>query len=578
MSSSSFENNTDVNGCKKPQQQQHAEITIKVVSATYRPCEGLRLSTRALTNDETASIPISRDVAPFLRALLLAAQLRETKHRATDDVDAAAAMNNMCDDDPGEEGDDLLPHIVRVQPTVGGLTKSFIYLLGGGSKSMNAIFGDPCPGTSKRLHVHYVVTEAMVDDDIESRVAKTEVHHVNFAEHERVVLRRRLTFFQDDSQLTEAVKHTTSEREQTSRRLLQDSTASATIFQPTEMDSPEPLSSTRDIYEEMLRNARKMGRSQSIVELQQLTPESLSSFSSSLQPAHSTGCQEQLHRWRLRSAVSEIVLPIALPFLELRERVQCRRVCRSWKHVIRDWGVATTIDSNDQNITNFSRPFLRGVLSHSYSSLHSLFLSGFEILAKEDLHPAIPHLRKLRYLDVARCHTLDDSTMELLSQEVSQTLEVLYIKGLRNVTDVGLRAICQSCKLMEVLDISCVPITDEGGTAIAQLKRLRALFTRDNYHLTNRSIDVITESCTRLEQLTLWGCTRMQHLGFDNDAVNIKQKSAFNSGKLVVLNLWGCHSLKDEAAESLGCMKNLVSLIVSECHRLTDQFLVRMCM
>jgi hypothetical protein len=300
-----------------------------------------------------------------------------------------------------------------------------------------------------------------------------------------------------------------------------------------------------------------MGRSQSIAEFEQQNPES------------KPPSRQQVH-WRLRSAVSEIVLPIVLPFLKVRERVQCRLICRSWEHVVRDWGVATTIDSNDRTITSFSRPFLRGILSHSYSSLHSLFLSGFEILTQDDLHPAIPHLRKLRSLDVTRCHNLDDSTMILLSEHVQRTLEVLYIKGLRNVSDVGLKAVCNSCRKLEVLEISYVPITDEGGMAISQLKRLRALFMRDNYQLTNRSIDVITENCTRLAQLTLWGCTRMQHLRFD--AAN---QSAFSSGKLVFLNLWGCHSLKDDAAESLANMNNLISLVVSECHRLTDRFVVR---
>jgi hypothetical protein len=535
------------------------DITIKIVSATYGPCEGVRLQTGELSNDETASIPICRDVAHFLRALLLASRMREEEHRMEEQEDI---------DDNDEEDSSAFPHIVRVHPTVGGVTKSFIYLLGRG-KSMNAVFGDPCPGTSKRLSVHYVVTEAMNDDNAKSRAAKTEVHHVSFSEHERVVLRRRLTFFQDDSQLKEALVRATNKQANQKNTSTMELEATDNV-QPTESDQTED--------EETLTRARRMGRSRSITEFTaatsmgripstlRLIPEAPDSTITA-QYSQSTSCTQNL--WRLRSAVSEIVLPIVLPFLEFRERVQCRLICRSWKHVVRDWGVATNIDSNDRTTETFSRPFLRGILSNSYSSLHSLFLSGFESLTQDDLHPAIPHLRKLRSLDVARCHNLDDSTMILLSQHVHQSLEVLYIKGLRNVSDVGLKAICHSCRKIEVLDISYVPLTDEGGMAIQQLQRLRALFTRDNYHLTNRSIDAITASCTRLAQLTLWGCTRMKHLRFD-----AADKSAFSSGKLVFLNLWGCYNLKDEAAESLGNMKNLSSLVVSECHRLTDRFVV----
>lgn len=87
---------------------------------------------------------------------------------------------------------------------------------------------------------------------------------------------------------------------------------------------------------------------------------------------------------------------------------------------------------------------------------------------------------------------------------------------------------------------------------------------RDNFTLTNRSIDVITTNCTRLTQLTLWGCIKMKTL-------------KFNAEDLVLLNLWGCHGLTDSVAESMGCLCNLKSLILSECHRLTDTFILSIC-
>ena len=87
----------------------------------------------------------------------------------------------------------------------------------------------------------------------------------------------------------------------------------------------------------------------------------------------------------------------------------------------------------------------------------------------------------------------------------------------------------------------------------------------------NGSIDVITEKCTRLEQLTLWGCTRLDHLSFDLT----DESSVFTSRNLVLLKLWGCHSLKDDGAIALaGMSSTLRTLIVSECHRLTDAFVV----
>ena len=137
------------------------------------------------------------------------------------------------------------------------------------------------------------------------------------------------------------------------------------------------------------------------------------------------------------------------------------------------------------------------------------------------------------------------------------------MKGLRKVTDEGLISICRACKKLRVLEISNVKITDDSGIAIGEnLTELQALYMRDNYLLTNRSIDIITEKCTRLNQLTLWGCTRLRHLSFER-----MNHSSPAGCEIILLNLWGCHSLLDEAADALRPMRSLRSLIVSECHQ-----------
>jgi hypothetical protein len=221
-----------------------------------------------------------------------------------------------------------------------------------------------------------------------------------------------------------------------------------------------------------LRSAVKMGRAQSIAPFAddngQLSETKLTT------------------NWHLRSATSEIVLPIILQFLDIRERVNCQLVCKMWRIVVRQSGVAHTVDVNDGSFPNFNRAFLRGILSHSYSSLQSLCLKDFQELTREDLHPAIPHLRKLRSLDISRCNELDNSTLQLISEHLNG-LEVFYMKGLQKVTDEGFVAICRSCTKLQVLEISHVKITDKGGIAIGDnLTQLRALYMRDNYLLTNQ--------------------------------------------------------------------------------------------
>ncbi|CAB9516057.1 F-box and leucine-rich repeat protein [Seminavis robusta] len=535
------------------------EIVLKIVSATYGPCEGKRLS-----NEPTAKIPYTRDVTPILRALL---QLQE--HQSTSTIPVADS----------EEED---PHLVRLQTIAGGIvggmkrTSVTIQALHDGWNSMNVVFGDACPGTSKRLYIHYLLLSA---HNTSSKT--TEVHHVSFAEHEPVILRSRITFYQEDSKIQQATERLLKKNPKALQQnhhseninnLQQHTSTSSSIQQPEE-----------DEDELTLWVARRMGRSQSIDDFAQLSQSS---------------SQDQSSRPRLRSATFETVLPMVLEFLQLTERVQCRLVCRLWRNIVRDWGVAAVIDFHQ----DMTRAFLRGIVTHSYFSLHSLRLSDFDELQPSDLHPSLPHLRKLRVLDISRCTNLQDETLQLVAQHLNDTLEVLYMKGLINVTDVGMMAICQACTKLRVLEISHIQsMTDASGVAIGQyLHNLRALYMRDNFRLTNQSIDAITANCTKLNQLTLWGCSKLTRLGSSairtTNAVDVDSPVVASTGnqdneiplnvynqhaplmacaeRLVSLNLWGCLKLGDSFVTALEGMTKLRSLIVSECHKLTDKFAI----
>jgi hypothetical protein len=224
--------------------------------------------------------------------------------------------------------------------------------------------------------------------------------------------------------------------------------------------------------------------------------------------------------WCLRNDISEIALPLILPYLSLTQRLQCQQVCKVWKDVISEQGVAEYIDINESfdgaTQTRYTHRVLRGIISNSYPSLRRLFLNNYTALSPQDFHPAIPHLRKLTQLDVSRCIQLTDDTLLLIARYLKDTLEILYMKGLRNTSDVGLIAISESCHKLCILEISNVPITDASGTAIGRhLQKLMALYMRDNYLLTNASLHAIVGGCPKLTQLTLWGCTRITNFQSD---------------------------------------------------------------
>ena len=514
-----------------------SEVIIKIISASYGPCEY-----NSLNDNNDLPITLTRDCTSFLVDLLVSTQRREREDLRGEEEQQEGQRRQQFERDKSN-------NIVRVPPTVDGKIESFVHLLPGvGTSSgdysslpsssttngglefvsMNAIFGDPCPGKTKQLKVRYTLTEVFSNDKNDFRTPltsplsyiSTEIHSASFAEHETVKLRRCLTSINTMTTSNEVEEFTRGEID--------------------ENVSAEDSDSRADC---------------------------------------SSGHQNKLS-WKLKTETSEIVLPIILPFLALWERIQCRSICRCWKAIVQECGVSRTIDVNSAetassgNSNIFTRSMLRGLLAYSYSSLKSLFLSGFKELQKTDLHPALPSLRNLHVLDISGCIELDDSSLQILAQPnvpCHATLRVLYLKGLCKITDVGLEAICSSCFRLEVLDLSHLSnITDKGGRHVQRLIFLRALFLRDNWQLTNESIDAITTSCSKLEQLTLWGCVRLRDLKFRND--NAVGRTA-SSNRLVTLNLWGCHDLEDDSAQVLSEIPNLNCLIVSECHRLTDKFI-----
>lgn len=321
----------------------------------------------------------------------------------------------------------------------------------------------------------------------------------------------------------------------------------------------------------------------------------------------------------------QIALPIIMPFLTIRQRAKCQLVCRSWRDIVLEKGVAVVVDVNDvglfpkddsnsptpssvastsptaqrQGTSNPSRSFLRGVLNHSHSSLVSLVLNDFASLQPDaDLHPALPHLKKLQRIDISRVPNITDDTLDLIATHIGKRLRVLYMKGLRRVTNSGVVGLIQSCTSLRVLDVSRVyQLDDTAGVAIGtHLQDLEVLNSQDSYLFTNRSVDLITRNCRRLIQCTLWGCIKLTNvrLGGEVDGGNVAgddaslpsareatctlQSSVSLNGSsatlkhLVLLNLWGCHNLTDEIGGVIATFENLRTLNVSECHKLTDKF------
>ena len=185
------------------QQTPQSLLAVTIVSASYAPCEGGGNDGEGRANNDgdpaVAAATSTRDVTPFVRALLLAQKKREDE--AADDVSETGSRMWSGSSN----------HSIQLNAVVGGQQRAQIRILDESSLGMNGIFGDPAPGTSKRLHIHYIISEvtttsssSQVEQQPEHQgcrdrswraqhAATAQSHSVHFAEHERVYLRRRTT-------------------------------------------------------------------------------------------------------------------------------------------------------------------------------------------------------------------------------------------------------------------------------------------------------------------------------------------------------------------------------------------------
>eukprot|EP01082_Thalassiosira_pseudonana_P008705 g7913.t1 g7913 contig26:552629-555163(+) len=657
---------TNTNNSTTSKQKQIIHTTLQILKATYGPSEGRRLLDGTIVDysNEESYVPYSRDVLPFLRALM---SLEEEDWDDIDKDDGYYYLHEQsCDACVGISGNSTQQQqldergfhstlsnnpqripLKRMKHT----NKNSFPLMDG--RSMNSVFGDPCPGTTKLLRVEYLFRDyfwnvvgdnaedemmdcSCVDNEEEPNATlispnaqhkntkirrchctTSRVFNSTFAEHERVLLKRQDPLFRlitdsgDDNVGQNSVDMDTSSD---SKGMQQHSAPNNSMQADYAVQDMLPLSS--------LTTPLSSTKSLPIFQQHDAIPNAPKPSPTSRSPPSSPSMQ-----WKLAPTTSEITLPIILPFLAVRQRAMCQLVCSSWRDIVMERGIAIVVDVNDvtlfpRELMNFSsttgtqrtspfvpqspailpsnpvsssllssspshnepsRALLRGLLTHSYSSLESLVLNDYLPLRPiVDLHPALPFFRKLKRLDISRIPSITDDTLQLISTYIGGKLEVLYMKGLRHVTNDGMVQLVQSCTNLRVLDVSHVhQLDDSAGIAIGQhLTKLEVFHARDNYKWTNESVDLITRNCKSLAQATFWGCIRLTRVSFGNEANGTEALQPLPSilqppsTKLVLLNLWGCHNLRDASASLLCNLPHLRSLCVSECHKLTDAFVL----
>eukprot|EP01124_Arcella_intermedia_P015195 TRINITY_DN21706_c0_g1_i1.p1 TRINITY_DN21706_c0_g1~~TRINITY_DN21706_c0_g1_i1.p1 ORF type:complete len:417 (-),score=67.97 TRINITY_DN21706_c0_g1_i1:14-1264(-) len=115
-----------------------------------------------------------------------------------------------------------------------------------------------------------------------------------------------------------------------------------------------------------------------------------------------------------------------------------------------------------------------------------------------------PSLNKIKLLDLAGCKAITDAALKGITQNC-KSLRIISLYQCRNITNDGLIELLNAVSLKSLNLQCCRNISDKAGLVIAQHTDLVLLNLRGCSLLTDQSIVKISESCTKMKQLCLWG-------------------------------------------------------------------------
>lgn len=380
-----------------PTKQIHTRLHI--LSATYGPAEGRRLLDGKLVdyNKKETHVPYTRDVLPFLRALISMSLSDVEQDDGFENGEEYNSLDDVHKQGVDDDDDGCYPQLQSNTFRMQANNTNAFPLMDG--RPMNAVFGDPCPGTTKLLRVEYLFQDYFNNDcgeiidssadtlgeghvvadnsrdehDARTTNRKEELdsnettmhsrkhrrHHCSvsrifqstFREHERVLLKRQDPLFR---LITDANDDTTSseveEQQQQTKSMEMKSDNGTSCESAMDLAAPGliPISSS----------PTSQSSSSSLHIQSQLYPSLAASPSAS--PPSSPPSKKQ---WRLAPTTAEITLPIILPFLTVFQRAMCQLVCSSWRDIVLEKGIAIVVDVNDtslfpKDLMNFVAPIM----------------------------------------------------------------------------------------------------------------------------------------------------------------------------------------------------------------------------
>ncbi|KAL8459811.1 hypothetical protein ACS0TY_031650 [Phlomoides rotata] len=172
-------------------------------------------------------------------------------------------------------------------------------------------------------------------------------------------------------------------------------------------------------------------------------------------------------------------------------------------------------------------------------------------------------IKNLEVLNLNGCQKISDMGIEFITYNCPK-LKVFSIYWNVRVSDLGIRNLVNNCKFVIDLNLSgCKNVTDECMKLIAEIYQgLHVLNITRCIKLTDRGLQMILCKCSLLQSLNLYALSSFTDVAY-------KEISLLTH--LQFLDLCGAQNLSDDGLSCIAKCKNLNSLNLTWCVRVTDQ-------
>ncbi|XP_057422681.1 F-box protein At3g58530 [Lotus japonicus] len=206
---------------------------------------------------------------------------------------------------------------------------------------------------------------------------------------------------------------------------------------------------------------------------------------------------------------------------------------------------------------------------------------------------SLPRYRYVKQIDLEFARHVEDTHLILIKDKCFdslQSLESLNLNGCQKISDTGIEAITSCCPQLKTFSIYWnVRVTDTSLLhTVRNCKHIVDLNISGCKQITDQGIQFVAENYPELESLNLTRCIKVTddglkpllHQCLSLQSLNLYALSSFTDAayreislltRLKFLDLCGAQNLSDQGLHCISKCKDLVSLNLTWCVRVTDE-------